>query len=212
MAATATLIQSKSPTTLETRPQPQTAPSLELAIGCAPSPGWGGLIAVTGPPMSGKGDLGHFLQERLPEAVHVDQLDPLLAELSDESPASLEALLERVRSELRCGKQVVLSARLASPLARARVFDMAREVGAQRLLVEIQGTDPEVLERAGEVAETLQEVQTLLRDLNEALTRYRSLTATELSGVPSMTLPADLPVAEQVRDVLAGWGRLGASA
>lgn len=214
MAALATTIQTPTaPGYVQTsrpRPQTQTAPILKLDALRESSPGWGGLIAVTGPPLSGKQHLGHYLQEYLPDAVHVSQTDPMLAELTDEGPKSLEALLARSRSELRCGKKVVFSARLASPEARARVLDMAREIGAQRLLVEIEGTDPHVLERAGDVAETLEEIQTLLHALSGALARYRSLTAPELSGVPTLTLPADLPVEEQVRDVLAGWGRLGA--
>lgn len=196
--------------TLRSRPRTQPAPILKLAAARESSPGWGGLIAVTGPPLCGKRALGHYLQEFLPDAVHVCQTDPMLAELTDEDPTSIDALLARGRSELRCGKKVVFSARLASPQARGRVLDLAREIGAQRLLVELEGTDPQVLERAGEVAATLEEIQSLLQSLREALKRYRSLTEPELSGVPTLTLAADLPVEEQVRDVLAGWGRLAA--
>tara|TARA_R110002072_G_scaffold88759_1_gene199229 strand:- start:71 stop:628 length:558 start_codon:yes stop_codon:yes gene_type:complete len=184
---------------------------LQLAAAREPASGQGGLIAVTGPPLSGKQALGHYLQEYLPDAIHVTQTDPMLAELHDEDSASLETLLARGRSQLRCGKQVVFSARLSSPEARGRVLDMAREVGVQRLLVEVEGTDPRVLEQAGEVAETLEEIKLLLHSLREALSRYRSLTAGELAGVPTLTVPADLLVEEQVRDVLAGWGRLGAT-
>lgn len=211
MAALATLTRLQDAhSARRPRPRTQPAPILQLAAARESAPGWGGLIAVTGPPLSGKQALGHYLMEYLPDAVHVSQTDPMLAELNDEDPASLEPLLARSRSELRCGKKVVFSARLASPEARGRVLDMAREIGAQRLLVEVEGTDPRVLERAGEVAETLEEIQALLHTLRGALRRYRSLTAGEVAGVPTLTVAADLAVEEQVRDVLAGWGRLGA--
>lgn len=199
------LVQKPSP-----RPKLQVLPQLERASRTYRAPSSAGLIAITGPPMSGKQALGHSVNASLSDSIHLNQTDSVVADLRDEDPESMGDLLRTIRSELRCGHKVVFSARLASPEQRRRVLNVARELGVPRLLVELEGTDPAAIERASEVADTLQELRDVLGEFKELLPQYRSLTEREQHRILTVTVPAEQPVEEQVKTVLDGWDELGA--
>lgn len=155
--------------------------------------------------------LGHYLNEYLANSVHLSQTDPVMADLVDEDPQPLTGLMRQVRSQLRCGQKVVFSARLATSKQKERVLQVARDVGAPRLLVEIEGTDPATLERATKIADTLAEIRDLLEDLRTLISDYSTLTPGEQDRVPTVSVPAEEPVEEQIKAVLDSWGRLGAA-
>jgi len=169
----------------------------------------GGLIVVTGPPLCGKRTLGHYLHEYLPRSVHLVLPDPALFELRGESPRDLSEVTSRLRSELCQGKRVVLSARLAQPAARERVLRVARRLSVPTLIVEVEGTDAVALERATELANTLADLRKVLAKLCELLPP-RSPKASAQARVPTVVVPAEAPVEDQVKAVLDGWGKLGA--
>lgn len=191
--------------------EPHTA--LELPPAPHRKPSSAGLIVISGPPLSGKRTLGHFLNQYLPKSVHLAQTDPAEARLRGESVQSLDDLTRQIRSELGCGKRVVFSARLSTPAAKRQVLKIARRVGAPALLVEVAGTDPEALERVTELASTLTDLREVLGQLCALLrpaqpTRPRP--GSPAPEVPTVTVPADAAIEDQVKAVLDGWGRLGA--
>lgn len=162
---------------------------------------------ISGPPLSGKGALGHYLHEYLPGSVHVSQTDPLVAGLRDEDPEPLDALCAKIRAQLRCGRKVVFSARLGTR-QRRRVLDVARHAGAQRLLVELRGTDPARVQQAAQITDTIGQLQDMLVKLHGQLERYKAQHAPS-SRTTTVAVSAQQPVEEQVKAVLDGWKTMG---
>lgn len=200
----------RSPATITTSQAPalRVLPRLERAPAPHDSASPGGLIVVTGPPLCGKRTLGHYLHEFLPRSVHLTLPDPALVELRGESPRELEEVTRRLRTELCQGMRVVLSARLAEPTARERVLRVARRLSVPTLIVEVEGTDAAALERATELANTLGDLRKVLAKLCELLPSTRR--SPRQARVPTVVVPAEAPVEDQVKAVLDGWGKLGA--
>lgn len=109
------------------------------------------LVAMVGPPGTGKSHLARLITERTPvRVVESDDLRRVLASrpayTADENRRVFAALYGRVERHLRRGQNVLLDATNIYEWSRQRIYRLAERTGARLLLVRTIAPD-EVVER-----------------------------------------------------------------
>jgi hypothetical protein len=171
--------------------------------------GFGGLIAIGGPPFGGKGVLAAELLEWPPRAQRLETADDL--ERRAKRSPSAEALLARARGIWRSAHgelppTLLLVARFPSAAQRRRVRRAALAAGMPFLFVEARSTESRARQRLLARAMTEAEARERLARYRAALAAYRPVTRAEQMLLPALRLErVQSSLDAAVARVLASW-------
>jgi len=180
----------------------------------------GGLIAIGGPPLGGKGLLAQRLAECLPHAVKLEAID----DLSRARPYWLPhgpggrvlanptaAMLQRARQLWRRRRAgyvptILVATRFASAAERRSAKTAARLVGMRFLFVEARSRDERALRRIPMSFLSREDLLTRIERYEAALRSYRPLNRAEAALLPGLRIArAQARLEEAVDRVIAAW-------